>query len=119
MVKEMTCIVCPNGCNLTVNIGDEITVTGNTCKRGEAFGKAEVTNPMRTITSSVRTTFKDTPMVSVRVSDEIPKDMIFKVMDEINKIVLDKRVKHGYKVIENVLNLGVDIIVTSDILMEE
>ena len=120
MVKNMTCIVCPNGCSLTVTIDkDNISVTGNTCKRGEAFGTSEVTHPMRTICSTVATTFKDKPVLPVRVSKDIPKGMIFKVMEEINKVRLDKKVGRGYKVIENVLGLGVDVIVTSDILLED
>ena len=37
-MKEIICIVCPNGCTLNVEKnGEEITVTGNKCKRGEEF----------------------------------------------------------------------------------
>lgn len=120
MVKNMTCIICPNGCNLTITKDDDkITVKGNTCKRGEDFGVKELTNPVRTISSIVSTSFKDKPVVPVRVSKEIPKDMIFKVMEEINKVKLHKKVGRGYKVIEKVLGLDCDVIVTSDILLED
>ena len=54
--RNLTCIMCPLGCQLTVlKDGDNITVTGNNCKRGEVFGKEEVTCPMRIVTSSVKT----------------------------------------------------------------
>lgn len=120
MVKEMTCIVCPNGCLLRVEQnGEEITVTGNICKRGETFGKTELTNPMRTICSTVRTVFSDIEVVPVRVSAEIPKGMIFPVMEEINKVRLSERLGIGEKVIENVLGLNADVILTSNILKEE
>lgn len=116
-MKDLTCIVCPNGCTITI---DETTleVTGNTCKRGAEFAKNEITNPVRTIATSVRTVFTDCPVISVRVTSDIPKDMIFKCMEEINKVVVDKRIKCGDIVIKNILNLGVDVIATTSRLME-
>ena len=35
--KELICIGCPLGCNLTVEMdgGQVVSVNGNTCKRGE------------------------------------------------------------------------------------
>ena len=92
------------------------TVSGNTCKRGAEFAISEMTRPMRTICSTVRTTFPDVPVLSVRVSAEIPKDWIFDVMGEIRKVRLDQPVRRGEPVIRNVLGLGVDIIATSDLL---
>ena len=54
--REMICINCPMGCPLTVTQDDDgkITVTGNTCKRGEAYGITEMTAPKRVVTSIVR-----------------------------------------------------------------
>lgn len=115
MTKEFTCIVCPNGCHLVVDInGDNIKVSGNTCKKGEEFAITELTNPVRTISSTVRTCFKDCPVVPVRVSAPIPKEKIFDVMNEINKVLVDKRLKIGDVVIKNVLGLGSDVIAISD-----
>ena len=55
MKHELTCIRCPIGCQLTVDVnGDEVTVTGNSCPRGAEYGKKEVTAPTRIVTSSVR-----------------------------------------------------------------
>ena len=116
---EMTCIVCPNGCALTVEKnGEEITVSGNRCKRGEAFAKAELTRPMRTICSTVKTIFPDVPVLPVRTSSEIPKDKIFAVMEEINKVTVRERIHRKDTVIHNVLNLNADIIATSSLLTE-
>ena len=116
---EMTCIVCPNGCALTVEKnGEEITVSGNRCKRGEAFAKAELTRPMRTICSTVKTIFPDVPVLPVRTSSEIPKDKIFAVMEEINKVTVRERIHSKDIIIHNVLNLNVDIIATSSLLTE-
>ncbi|MEG1805664.1 MAG: DUF1667 domain-containing protein [Clostridia bacterium] len=116
-MKEFVCIVCPNGCKLEVD-EKNLTVVGNKCKRGETFGINEVTNPMRTICSTVKTIFKDSPVLPVRVSSDIPKDKIFEVMKEINKVVVSERIGRGDVVIKNVLGLGVDIIATSNLLKE-
>lgn len=119
-MKEMTCIVCPNGCRLIADdSGGRIKVTGNLCKRGIAFAETELTRPVRTICSTVRTVYEDVPVLPVRVSAEIPKEKIFDVMREINKVTVTDRPGTGDAVIKNVLGLGVDIIVTSNILKGE
>lgn len=117
-MRELVCIGCPRGCTMQIEgEGKDIKVTGNTCKRGEQFAISEITRPMRTICSTVKTAFSEYPVLPVRVSDEIPKDEIFNVMAEINKAIVKRPVKRGDVIIKNVLNLGVDIIATSDLLM--
>lgn len=118
-MRELVCIVCPRGCTMQVEQnGEEIKVSGNSCKRGEQFAKSELTNPTRTICTTVRTSFGDAPVLPVRVSAEIPKDRIFDVMREINKVEVGTRVGRGDVIIENVLGLGADIIATSNLLRE-
>ena len=109
--RELTCIMCPLGCQLTVTIdGENITVTGNNCKRGEIFGKEEVTCPMRIVTSSVTT---EKGVRACKTSKPVPKSMIFEVMKEIEKLRL-KNAKFGEVVIKNVLNTGADIVITAN-----
>lgn len=116
-MKEFVCIVCPRGCSLKVSEKDgTFTVEGNSCKRGKDFAVAEMTSPVRTICSTVKTVFPDVPAVPVRVSSDIPKERIFDVMKEIKAVVLDRKIGRGDTVIGNVLGLGVDVICTSDIL---
>ena len=98
--------------------GENIKVTGNSCKRGLQFALSEETLPMRTICTTVRTKFADAPVLPVRVSEEIPKDKIFDVMKEINSIVLDKKVARGEIIIKNVCGLSANVIATSNILKE-
>lgn len=114
---EMTCIVCPNSCRLKAEKTEEgITVTGNKCKRGEEFARAELTNPVRTLCSTVKTAFPDVPVLPVRVNAEIPKNKIFDVMAEIDKITVKQRITRGEVIIKNVLGLGADVIATSSVL---
>jgi CxxC motif-containing protein len=117
--KELICIVCPNGCGLVAERdGEEIRVTGNRCPKGETFAVTELTNPTRTISSTVRTTFPQALVLPVRVSAEIPKSRIFDVMAEINKVVVSTPVGRGDVIIKDVLGLGVDVIATSSLLKQ-
>ena len=112
-MKEFTCIICPRGCSLSVD--DNMNVTGNTCPRGKQYAISELTNPVRTITSSVRVNNRDDLLVSVKTSGPIPKGKIFEVMDEINKLSVSAPTRIGEVVASNILGLGVDILVTKNI----
>lgn len=114
-IKKLTCIVCPNSCTLKITAnGGAYTVEGNGCKRGEAFAKSEMTDPHRTVTTTAATSFEDMRVVPCRTSSEVPKDRVFDVIDEINKVTVGKRLKRGDVIIKNVLGLGADIIATED-----
>ena len=41
--KELICIGCPLGCNLTVGMdgGQVVSVNGNTCKRGDDYARSK------------------------------------------------------------------------------
>lgn len=119
MKNELVCIVCPRGCSMTVeNIDGQVTVSGNSCKRGSDFAKKEFECPMRTICSTVATVFPEVPVLPVRVSSDIPKEKIKDVMAEINKVLLKTKIGTGETVIKNVCNTDVDVIATSNILKE-
>ena len=111
-MKEITCIVCPNGCTLSYDESSH-TTTGNRCPRGIKYAESEMSHPMRTLTSTVRTLVMDYPVISVRTSTEIPKDQVFEVMKEINKATITECLPLHSIVIKNVLNTGADIITTT------
>ncbi|MCD8224252.1 MAG: DUF1667 domain-containing protein [Clostridiales bacterium] len=112
-VREMICINCPLGYPLTVTIdGENIKVEGNTCPRGEAYGKKEVTNPTRIVTSTVPVEGGDLPRVSVKTASDIPKGKIFACMDEIRKVKVNAPVKIGDVIIPDCAGTGVAIIAT-------
>ena len=115
MKKEFVCIVCPRGCTLSIDL-DTLEVTGNTCPRGAIYAKNEVTNPTRTITSSVRVNNREHQLVSIKTTNPVPKGKIMEVMDEINKVSVAAPTHIGDVVIHNVLGLeGVDIVITKNI----
>ena len=99
------------GCPLTVEKSDgKIVVTGNTCKRGEKYGADEFEHPRRAITTLVK--MNGGGVASVKTSDAVPKERIFDVVNFIGKLVADDGVVIGDVIAENVLGLGVNVIVT-------
>lgn len=114
-IRELTCISCPLGCPLKVETdenGAVLQVTGNTCKRGEIYGKKEVTAPERTVTSTVAVVGGSAPLVSVRTRTDIPKGKIFDCMEAIRAAKIQAPVHIGDVVVENVCGTGVDVVAT-------
>lgn len=115
MERILTCIVCPRGCTLRVELSDEgkvLSVTGNACKRGVIYAEAECTHPMRTVTSTVRC--EDGVVVACKTSGTVPKERVFDVMKAINGVSANNDLQIGDVIIENVLGLGVDVVATSN-----
>lgn len=114
---DLICINCPMGCNLTVTKADDgsVSVTGNTCPRGEEYGIKEVTAPTRTVTSIVRVTDGEIPMVSVKTAADIPKEKIFDVMKSIRETKTVAPVRIGDIIIKNVAGTGVDVVATKNV----
>lgn len=117
MKRTFTCIVCPNGCEMEAEYegSQVISVTGNLCPKGKAYVTQELVDPRRTIATSVRVDGGVLPLTSVRTVSAIPKDRIFDVMAEINRQSLTAPVHIGDVVIENVLGLGSDVVVTKHV----
>ena len=113
--KELTCIGCPKGCSLTVELedGEVVSVSGNTCPKGDIYARKEVVNPTRIVTSTVKVTGSDKSRVKKKKKSDIPKDKIFAVMDEINKSCVNAPVSIGDVIIKNVAGTGSDIIATA------
>lgn len=112
MKRNLTCIICPKGCSINVETenGEVKTIEGNTCKRGYDYAYSEVTNPVRTITSTIK--LENGKIISVKTDKPIPKELIFKCMEEINKTTAKLPVKIGDILIENILNTGSNIVAT-------
>lgn len=114
--RTLICIGCPNGCLVTVdkNPDGSLSITGNTCKKGEEYARNEVTAPKRMVTSIVRVSGGKNPVVSVKTKEEIPKEKIAACMEEINRTALKALVSLGQIVIADVAGTGVDIVATGD-----
>ncbi len=116
-IKELTCICCPMGCALTAEVenGEVLSVTGNTCKRGDVYARKELVSPTRIVTSTVRLEGGELPVVSVKTAQDIPKGKIMECMKEIKGAVLHAPVRIGDVAVQNTAGTGVDVIVTKDV----
>ncbi len=117
MKKEYTCIICPNGCELAAEIEGTriIALEGAACNKGTEYVQQELVDPQRNIATSVLVINGDIPLVSVRLSNSIPKAKIFAVVNEIKSVKLTAPVMLGQIVIENVLGLNADVIATKQV----
>lgn len=117
ITRDLICVACPRGCPIKVTMDDagEITeISGQTCKRGDEYARAEVTHPERSLTSTVRVEGGSAYVVPVKSSVAIPKELLFDAMKEINSAKIKAPVHIGDVVIKNILGTGADIIATNE-----
>lgn len=117
MKKVYTCIICPNGCEIEAETDGRkvLSVSGNTCDKGEEYVRQELTAPMRTIATSVRVSGGELPLASVRLTKPVPRDRIFPIMEQVKKICLTAPVLSGTVVLAKVCGSDSDVIVTKTV----
>ncbi len=115
MKQELTCIVCPLGCALTVEIenGEVTEVSGNTCKRGADYARQECVRPMRVLTTTAMT--EDGRVIPVRTDSAVPKETLFDCMAEVNRVKLHLPIKRGSVIIKHIAGTDADLIASKDI----
>ena len=104
MIRELTCIVCPKGCQLRVELDDNkkvLSVEGHTCKRGETYALTECTAPL-----------KSGGVVPVKTNGSIPKELMFECAKLISETFVDDDATIGTVIIADVLGTGVDVVTT-------
>ena len=111
-MKKLICIVCPKGCRIEVDEENNYAVTGNSCPRGAEYGKNEVLNPVRVLTSTVKIENAAYRRCPVRTESAVPKAKISEIMRALNEITLNAPVKTGEVALENAAGTGVNVIVT-------
>ena len=114
---ELLCIGCPMGCPLTVELEDGAVtkVTGNTCPRGDAYGRKEVTNPTRIVTSTVRVTGGTLPAVSCKTRSDVPKGKIFDLVRALKTVEIAAPVAIGQVLLEDAAGTGVPVVATKNV----
>lgn len=113
----ITCITCPIGCDIVVD-GDGKTVAsieGAACMRGVKYATAEYTHPVRILTSLAKVDGAAAPLVPIRSRDPVPKNMLFKCMEEIRRVALSGPVRAGDVVIADICGTGVDMVATGSV----
>ena len=112
-MKELICIECPKGCRLTID--EDLNVTGNTCIRGKQYAINELTCPKRIVTSTVVIESKLVSRLPVMTENDIPKEKMFDIVKELEKVRLKAPIKCRDVVVENICDTGVNIIATRTI----
>ena len=116
MKKELTCIVCPMGCRLSVEVdeaGVPTAVEGNRCPRGAAYAKDELTHPTRTLTSTVRVANRAGRMLSVKTNRPISKGKLFEAMDILRTVSVEAPVAIGDVIVADLFGEA-DVVATEN-----
>mgnify|MGYP001778186457 FL=1 len=115
--RKLICINCPLGCSLTVTLngGEVVSVAGNTCPRGEAYGRKECTHPTRIVTGTVRITGGTLPVVSVKTASDIPKEKMQECAAQLRTVVVSAPVHIGDVILESAAGCGVPVIATKNV----
>ena len=134
-MRELTCIVCPIGCLLKVELtaqasgeespadGDGLPVpviTGNQCRRGNAYAMEEIFSPKRIVTATcaVSLNAEESALrgpafprrIPVRTSVPCPKEKINELLKDIYSLKQELPVRAGQKLISGWKGSGIDVI---------
>ena len=114
--KELTCVVCPAGCRITVTLTDGVVteVTGNTCPRGKKYAETEVTHPVRTLTTTVGITSAMHHMLPVKTSRPIPREDLMDAMAQLSGFTVSAPVHTGDVLIADFIEMGCDLVACKD-----
>ena len=112
-MKELVCIICPRGCRLTID-EETLSVSGNSCPKGEEYAKNELIAPTRTVTGSVAISGGIHRRLAVRTDRPIPKAKIFDVMNAIHAFSATSPVKRGEVLISDICGTGANLIASRD-----
>lgn len=119
MKHEYTCIVCPRGCRLHIELANDILeVSGAGCRRGEQFAREEATDPRRTLTTTVQTTSQKMPRLPVRTERPISKSSLLAVSAKLSTVTVEPPIRRGEIIIHDIMGSGADIVATADIISD-
>ena len=120
----LTCIICPMGCSMEVEVEVEtgadgqkkvISVKDNGCKRGEQYANKELQNPTRTLTTTIKVNGGELPVVPVKTAGEVPKKMLLQCMEVVRRASCKAPVKRGDILLYDILGTGINVIACADV----
>ncbi|OJU11657.1 MAG: hypothetical protein BGN88_07115 [Clostridiales bacterium 43-6] len=114
--KIVICTVCPKGCHVRAvqKDGEVSGLGGNGCKRGIDFAVSELTNPVRTLTTTVRINSSQKDLLPVRTDKPVPKSILMDIIQALSKITATPPIQSGDPIITDILNTGANIIACED-----
>lgn len=117
MQKVLTCICCPVGCEIQVEMEAQqiLKITGNRCSRGEAYAKRELIRPSRIVTTTVRVREGERAVVSVKTEKEIPKENMMHCISALKDLEVEAPVHIGDVIYQNIAGTGISMIATANV----
>jgi len=89
-------------------------VAGHQCPRGEAYGRKELHDPTRVLTSTVRVRHALHPRLPVKTDRDIPKGLLFEAMGALGKVVAEAPVRRGDVLLSKVCGTEANVVATRD-----
>ncbi len=118
--KHFTCVICPIGCEIEVELQDSevACMKGDKCVKGKEFVLQELEEPMRILTTTIRIKGAKWAMLPVRTDKPIPKRLLFSVINELANIELQAPVKISDVIIRDTAGTGANILATRNMKRE-
>jgi CxxC motif-containing protein len=120
-LTRLICIGCPQGCDLDVEQGEgeALRVSGARCRRGREYARTELTDPRRTITTTVRVRGGVRSLVAVRSAAPVPKRCITRALREVKGVVLEAPVTFRQIVEASVAGTGIAVLTVGAVARDE
>lgn len=112
--KHFTCVICPLGCEIDVELqnGNVVSMEESKCEKGKEFVLQELEEAMRILTTTVPVKGAKWAMLPVRTDKPIPKRLLSKVIEQLANIELHAPVKMYHVVVKDVAGTDANIVAT-------
>lgn len=116
-IIEVTCIRCPVGCVISVEIAADGTAAykeGATCARGREYAVAEATAPVRSVATTVIVPGCGEPL-SVKTAAPIPKTLVSEAVSAMKAASVTLPVHAGEAVLPDLCGTGIAAVATKSL----
>ena len=117
VIKVIRCIVCPTGCSIKVIGKDDkkVSFEGYTCNRGLEYAEQEFREPKRILTTTMKVENGALSLIPVRTDKPLLKDKLNEALEIIAQSQIKAPIKMGDILIENILDMGINIIASRNL----
>lgn len=121
MINKLICTVCPTACKISISESKEgsFQVTGNRCERGKSYAIQEIENPVRIFTTTINIKGGNIKRLPVRSKEPVSKSIVAELVRPVKAAEINAPVKKGDIIIENILGLGIDIIASRSVNIDD
>lgn len=117
--QEITCIGCPLGCRIEIDVGPDNSIkgiTGHQCKEGKKYAVMEFENPSRVLTTTVLIEgSKVRRLLPVRTDRPVPRDLLRDIMRSVKDVKIFPPIEVGHVIIHDVLGTGANLVSTGSL----